>query len=218
MAFGTILFDLDGTLTDPYIGITSGVMYAYRGLGFEVPERDTLRSFIGPPLFDEFTRRGFTEEQAREAVRLYREYYGETGLFENRLIPGAEELLRELKRMGKRVCLATSKPEQFSVRILEHFGLIGYFDFIGAASMDGSRGTKAEVIRYVLDNTGAAPGDCLMVGDRMHDIIGAHEVGVKCAAVMVGFGSREEFEEYGADYICDDLEQTISIIREQCAC
>lgn len=216
MAFSTILFDLDGTLTDPYIGITNGVMYAYRGLGLEVPERDALRSFIGPPLFDEFTRRGFTEEQAREAVRLYREFYGETGLYENRLIPGAEELLRKLKRMGKRVCLATSKPEQFSVRILEHFGLMGYFDFIGASSMDGSRGTKAGVIRYVLDNTGAAPGDCLMVGDRMHDIIGAHEVGVKCVAVMVGFGSREEFEEYGADYICDDLEQTIGIIQDQC--
>ena len=91
----------------------------------------------------EFTRRGFPEEQAREAVRLYREYYGATGLFENRLIPGTVEFLKELKRMGKRVCLATSKPEEFSVRILEKFGILGYFDFVGAATMDGSRGSNA---------------------------------------------------------------------------
>lgn len=211
--FSTILLDLDGTITNPYIGITNGVMYAYEHLGLEVPERESLRSFIGPPLIVEFTRRGLPEEQAREAVRLYREYYGETGLFENELIPGTVEFLRELKQRGKRVCLATSKPEQFSVRILERFGIAQYFDFIGAAAMDGSRDSKLAVIQYVLGSTGASPQECLMVGDRMHDIIGAHEVGVKCAAVMVGFGSREEFEEYGADYICDTLEQTIDIIR-----
>lgn len=142
MAFSTILLDLDGTITDPYIGITNGVMYAYEKLGLEVPERESLRSFIGPPLMVEFTRRGFPEEQAREAVRLYREYYGRTGLFENRLIPGTVEFLKELKRMGKRVCLATSKPEEFSVRILEKFGVLEYFDFVGAATMDGSRGSK----------------------------------------------------------------------------
>ena len=212
MAFSTILLDLDGPITDPYIGITNGVMYAYEKLGLEVPERESLRSFIGPPLMVEFTRRGFPEEQAREAVRLYREYYGATGLFENRLIPGTVEFLKELKRMGKRVCLATSKPEEFSVRILEKFGILGYFDFVGAATMDGSRGSKLEVIQYVLHSTGAKPGECLMVGDRMHDIIGAHDAGMKCAAVLVGFGSREEFEQYSADYICETLEQVADVI------
>lgn len=212
MAFSTILLDLDGTITDPYIGITNGVMYAYEKLGLEVPERESLRSFIGPPLMVEFMRRGFPEEQAREAVRLYREYYGATGLFENRLIPGTVEFLKELKRMGKRVCLATSKPEEFSVRILEKFGILGYFDFVGAATMDGSRGSKLEVIQYVLHSTGAKPGECLMVGDRMHDIIGAHDAGMKCAAVLVGFGSREEFEQYSADYICETLEQVADVI------
>lgn len=212
MAFSTILLDLDGTITDPYIGITNGVMYAYEKLGLEVPERESLRSFIGPPLMVEFTRRGFPEEQAREAVRLYREYYGATGLFENRLIPGTVEFLKELKRMGKRVCLATSKPEEFSVRILEKFGILGYFDFVGAATMDGSRGSKLEVIQYVLHSTGAKPGECLMVGDRMHDIIGAHDAGMECAAVLVGFGSRREFEQYSADYICETLEQVADVI------
>ena len=212
MAFDTILLDLDGTITNPFIGITNGVMYAYKRLGLEVPERDSLRSFIGPPLIVEFTRRGLPEEQAREAVRLYREYYGETGLFENELIPGTVEFLRELKQRGKRVCLATSKPEQFSVRILERFGIAQYFDFIGAAAMDGSRDSKLAVIQYVLDSTGASPQECLMVGDRMHDIIGAHDAGMKCAAVLVGFGSREEFAEYNADYVAETLADVLKYV------
>lgn len=212
MSFSTILLDLDGTITNPYIGITNGIMYAYKHLGLEVPARESLRTFIGPPLVVEFARRGFPEERIKEAVRLYREYYGETGLFENELIPGTVELLVELKRRGKRVCLATSKPEQFSVRILERFGIMKYFDFVGASAMDGSRDSKLAVIRYVLENTGAQPQDCLMVGDRMHDIIGAHEAGMKCAAVLVGFGSREEFEEYGADYVAETLEDVLGIV------
>ena len=167
--FSTILLDLDGTITNPYIGITNGVMYAYEHLGLEVPERESLRSFIGPPLIVEFTRRGLPEEQAREAVRLYREYYGETGLFENELIPGTVEFLRELKQRGKRVCLATSKPEQFSVRILERFGIAQYF-------------------------------------------IGAHDAGMKCAAVLVGFGSREEFAEYKADYVAETLADVLKYV------
>ena len=210
--FSTILLDLDGTITNPYIGITNGVMYAYEHLGLEVPERESLRSFIGPPLIVEFTRRGLPEEQAREAVRLYREYYGETGLFENELIPGTVEFLQELKQRGKRVCLATSKPEQFSVRILERFGIAQYFDFIGAAAMDGSRDSKLAVIQYVLDSTGASPQECLMVGDRMHDIIGAHDAGMKCAAVLVGFGSREEFAEYKADYVAETLDDVLKYV------
>ncbi|MBP0982685.1 MAG: HAD-IA family hydrolase [Oscillospiraceae bacterium] len=212
MAFDTILLDLDGTITNPFIGITNGVMYAYKRLGLEVPERDSLRSFIGPPLIVEFTRRGLPEEQAREAVRLYREYYGETGLFENELIPGTVEFLRELKRRGKRVCLATSKPEQFSVRILEKFGILEYFDFIGAAAMDGSRDSKLSVIQYVLNSTGAKSQECVMVGDRMHDIIGAHDAGMKCIAVLVGFGSREEFAEYNADYVAQTLADVLEYV------
>lgn len=212
--FTTALIDLDGTITEPYIGITNGVMYAYEKLGMAVPERSTLRSFIGPPLFDEFTRRGFPEEKANQAVRLYREYYGEKGLFENQLISGAESFLARLKQAGICVCLATSKPEQFSVRILERFGISHYFDFIGAASMDGSRSSKLSVIRHVLDSIGAKPESCVMVGDRMHDIIGAHQAGMKCIAVLVGYGSREEFAEYHADYVAEDLDEAARIIIE----
>ena len=153
-----------------------------------------------------------SRERYREAVRLYREYYGETGLFENELIPGTVEFLTELKRRGKRVCLATSKPEKFSVRILEKFGVDKYFDFIGAASFDSSRSSKLAVIQYVLENTGAKPEECLMVGDRMHDIVGAHDAGIKCAAVLVGFGSRGEFAEYGADYVCETLDDVLKLV------
>ena len=178
MAFSTVLLDLDGTITNPYMGITNGVMYAYDHLGLEVPPRESLRSFIGPPLIVEFTRRGMPEEQAQEAVRLYREYYGETGLFENELIPGTVEFLTELKRRGKRVCLATSKPEKFSVRILEKFGVDKYFDFIGAASFDSSRSSKLAVIQYVLENNGAKPEECLMVGNDAAEDMAAREVGM----------------------------------------
>ena len=118
------------------------------------------------------------EEQAQEAVRLYREYYGETGLFENELIPGTVEFLTELKRRGKRVCLATSKPEKFSVRILEKFGVDKYFDFIGAASFDSSRSSKLAVIQYVLENTGAKPEECLMVGNDANEDMVACELGM----------------------------------------
>lgn len=211
--FDTILFDLDGTLTNPFVGITGGILYALERLGYECPPREELISFIGPPLFDELQRRfGMDEATAREGVRLYREYYSAGGLFENELIDGAEELLKTLKARGKRVCLATSKPEEFARRILERFGILEYFDFVGGATMDGRIGTKAEVIRLVLRETGASPADCVLVGDRFHDILGAHQTGMKCIAVLVGFGSREEFAEYGADFVAEALADVAELV------
>lgn len=211
--FSTILFDLDGTLTDPYMGITNGVIYALENMGREVPPRESLKSFIGPPLYDEFRRKfGMSDEDAKEAVRLYRVYYPEKGLYENELIEGVEELLKALKAQGKRICLATSKPEPFARRILEYFDIDGYFDFVGAATLDGSIGTKTEVLRNVLKNTGADTSDCVLIGDRMHDIIGAHEVGMKCIAVLVGFGDRAEFAEYGADYVAEKLCDVLKLV------
>lgn len=209
----TILFDLDGTLTDPYLGITNSIMYALEKLGREIPPREELKSFIGPPLYDEFRRKfGMEDPEAREAVRLYREYYPKKGLYENALIDGAKELLSELSRQGRRICLATSKPEPFAREILRYFGILEYFDFVGAATLDGKIGTKTEVLRHVLEETGVSPAQCVLVGDRMHDIEGAHEVGMKCIAVLVGFGDRAEFSEYGADYVAEKLMDVLKFI------
>lgn len=211
--YTTVLFDLDGTITDPYMGITNSIMYALKEMGREVPPREELKSFIGPPLYDEFRRKfDMSHGEATEAVRLYRVYYPEKGLYENELIDGTEQLLAALKMRQRRICLATCKPEPYAREILRHFGIDGYFDLVGAAALDGSISTKAQVLRQVLSKTGAAPEECVLIGDRMHDIVGAHEVGMKCAAVRVGFGSDEEFEEYGADYILDTLIDVLKIV------
>ncbi len=211
--FRNILFDLDGTLTDPYMGITNSLMYALERMGYEIPPREELKCFIGPPLIFEYQRRfGMTEEKAREGVRLYREYFADRGIFENELMDGAVELLRELKSRGKRVFLATSKPREFAERILEHFGIAEYFDFVGASTMDGSINEKHEVIADILEKTGADTSECLMVGDRSHDIVGAHQFGIKCCAVLCGFGSREEFAEYGADYVSETLSGVLDLV------
>ncbi len=208
-----VLFDLDGTLTNPYIGITSGFLYALEHLNYECPPREDLKCLIGPPLIEIFRRRfGMGEKTAKEGIRLYREYYSTVGLFENELINGSTELLSLLQTSGKHICLATSKPKEYSVRILEHFDLIKYFHFIGAATLDGTIGTKEEVIRSVLCATNADVDSCVLVGDRMHDIIGAHNVGMKCIAVLSGFGDRAEFEEYHADFIVDSLAQVSQLV------
>ncbi len=211
--YSTVLFDLDGTLTDPYMGITNSIMYALERMGREIPPREQLKCFIGPPLYDEFRRSfGMSHEEANEAVSLYREYYPEKGLYENRLIDGAEQLLAALKMRRRRICLATCKPELYAREILCHFGIDSYFDFVGAATLDGRISTKAQVLGYVMNRTGTRPEECILVGDRMHDIVGAHEVGMKCAAVLVGYGSKEEFAEYHADYVFEALSDVLKIV------
>lgn len=211
--FTTILFDLDGTLTDPYLGITNSIMYALEKLGREIPPRERLLSFIGPPLYDEFRRKfGMDDAEAREAVRLYREYYPQKGLYENAVIDGAEQLLAVLKLRGKRVSLATSKPEPYAREILRYFGLLHYFDFVGAAQLDGSISTKSEVLRHVLTSLNVTAEECVLVGDRMHDIDGAHLVGMKCIGFLAGYGSRKELTEHGADYLADTLPDVLKFV------
>lgn len=211
--FTTILFDLDGTLTDPYLGITNSIMYALEKLGREIPPREQLLSFIGPPLHDEFLRKfGMDDAEAREAVRLYREYYPQKGLYENAVIDGAEQLLAVLKLRGKRVSLATSKPEPYAREILRYFGLLHYFDFVGAAQLDGSISTKSEVLRHVMKSMNVTAEECVLVGDRMHDIDGAHLVGMKCIGFLAGYGSREELIEHGADHLADTLPDVLKFV------
>ena len=209
MKYKYCLLDLDGTLTDPGIGITNSVMYSLKKFGIEVADRSELYSFIGPPLPDSFKRVfGFSEEQADRAVTYYREYFRDKGIFENVVYPGIPEALEQLKSKGVIVALATSKPYEFSVRILDHFDLMKYFDYVGAATMDGRISKKTDVIAHLLEEIGDVDkSTVLMVGDRNQDIDGAKANELHSAGVLWGYGSREELAGAGADYIIETPEE-----------
>ena len=201
-AFKNLLFDLDGTLTDPALGITSAAQYALGKMGIEVADRTTLTWLIGS-CEEGF---GMTNLQALEALKHYRAYFSEKGIFENEIYPGIAELLSDLKAAGRRVMVATSKPEEFTHRILEHFDIARYFDFVGGNTMDEGRPTKADVIAHVLRSCpDAAPENTLMIGDRRYDAEGARAFGLDCAGVLYGYGSREELEHAGAAYIVESV-------------
>lgn len=213
-SYETILFDLDGTITDSAPGITNSVIYALKNYGIKETDYEKLCKFIGPPLVDSFQEYyGFSKEKALEAVEYYREYYSDKGIFENSVYDGFEEVARRLKERGKQLVVATSKPEPFAKRIMEHFGLATYFDCVAGMELDGRRGTKAEVIRYALDVCRVPDkGRALMVGDRKHDVIGARSAGIDCLGVLYGFGTREELECAGADYIVETVGEIPDVI------
>ena len=201
-----LFFDLDGTLTDPFEGIANSIEYALGRMGKPLPERDFLRRFIGPPLIPSFRDfLGMTEAEAEAALGYYREYFSTRGLFENEPYPGIAEVLDALKRAGYVTAVATSKPEPFSVRILEHFGLAGYFDEICGASLDQSRVSKADVIRALTgrlaERDGISPDEicreAVMIGDRRHDAEGAALCGIPAVGVLWGYGSEEELRTAG---------------------
>ena len=204
----TILFDLDGTLTDPKEGITKAVAIALEHFGIQ-EEPGNLTHFIGPPLDESFPEfYGFDREQVAVATETFREYYVRQGWLENVPDPGMVELLRDLQAAGKRLLVATSKPEVTAVRILEHFGMAQYFDRICGAPLDSQEGArKANVIRNALSWAGPGwdAGNTVMVGDRRHDVAGAHEVGLPCVGVLYGYGSRAEHEKAGAEFIAEDI-------------
>ena len=207
-----ILFDLDGTLTDPGIGITNSVAYALKRWNIEVENRKSLYRFIGPPLQDSFREYyGFSQEDALRAVDVYREYFREKGLYENEVYPGVEKLLQVLKEQGKTLILATSKPEEFAVRILRHFGLDRYFTVMAGATMDPSRSKKGDVIAYALRESGVTEvSKAVMIGDREHDIFGAKQNGLDSIGVLFGYGDREELEKAGATYIAATVEDILN--------
>ena len=207
MEFCNILFDLDGTLTDPGVGITRSVAHALKHFGIEVEDTDTLTPFIGPPLVHSFSKLyGFDEARCLKAVEVYREYFSVKGLYENKVYPFTEQILKSLKENGIRLFIATSKPEKFARQILEHFGIDGYFDDIVGIAMNEEKVEKDVIVKRVIDRYSLDKSKTLMVGDRCFDIDGAHKNGIKCAAVLFGYGSRAEFEEYGADFIINSNE------------
>ena len=203
----TILFDLDGTLTDPALGITNSVLYALNKHGYPLPERDKLYFFIGPPLWESFAKYcNINEEHAHKMVNTYREYFSTKGIFENKLIKNASSLLKNLKEKGYTIALSTSKPEVFARKILEHFEIANFFDVIVGSNLDGSLTDKAEVIKKTLTLLNITDKkNVAMVGDRMHDMVGAVKCGVTPIGVLCGYGDRKELEESGAAFIVKDL-------------
>jgi len=209
-----IFLDLDGTLTDPYLGITNSVKYALKKFNID-STNEQLKVFIGPPLRDSFKRYyNMNPDEAELAVKYYREYYSTKGLFENDLYAFTMNVLEELKKLNLKIVLATSKPEKFSVEILKHFNIYEYFDFCACATLDKSRDNKTDIIKYAIDSLNIKNLDeVLMVGDRYHDVEGAKNNSIKCAYVTYGYGSVNEAKEYNAEYIIDSLEDIIEILK-----
>lgn len=212
--FQYCLFDLDGTLTDPKEGITKSVQYALKHFGIEEPDLTKLLPFIGPPLKDSFMEYyHFSEEQALEAAEVYRERFKPIGIFENEIIEGIPEMLKKLKENGRKLAVASSKPEEFVRRILQHFEIEQYFDVVVGSGLDGSRGTKEEVVEEALRQfcilelpEEERKAKCAMVGDRKFDIQGAKAYGLTGVGVRFGFAGEGELEAVGADYIAKTVE------------
>ena len=206
-----ILFDLDGTLTDSGPGITACVQYALEKMGRPEPDLKKLEVFIGPPLMDQFMAyAGFSKEEAEEATKYYRERYTKTGMFENALYPGIEELLAYLKDQGCVLAVASSKPEVYVRQILEHFHLTGYFtEIVGAELEEGGISKKEEVIEEALKrlHMESSRQDVVMVGDRCYDVLGAHACGIQCIGVAYGYGSMDELIKAGVTYVADSVEE-----------
>ena len=207
--YDVILFDLDGTLTDSAPGILNSVRYACRKLGLEIPSEATLRKFLGPPLIDSFrTLAGLSDAEADHAVSAFREYFPTKGIFENEVYDGVPALLVDLKAAGKTVIIATSKPEDFAKRIMAHFDLAQYCDFVCGATMDETRTDKAEVIAYALETAGITDKSrVVMVGDREHDVVGAKKNGLPCIGAVYGYGSAEELTAAGAAALADTVDE-----------
>lgn len=214
--FTPVFFDLDGTITDSEDGIVNSVQYALEHFGVSLP-RESLIPFIGPPLRDSFSKIFPNDpKKVEKIVGKYREYYTDRGIFENRLYDGISDLLRDLAEEGRVLALATSKPETFALRIVEHFDIARYFSCVAGAELSGPRNNKPAVLRYACDRLGVVPSaSCLMVGDRKYDVAGAHEVGMPCAAVLYGYGPEKELKEAGADWLCPDVKSLRVLLQQR---
>ncbi len=211
--YRTVAFDLDGTLTDPEAGLTSGFAYALSKMGIEYGDKKSLRRFIGPPLKAEFmSAYGMSDGEAEETVRLFREYFSVYGWWDNRLYEGVPNMLARLKSSGKKIILATSKPEVFAKKILRLFDIEKYFDFVGGASLDHTRVEKSQVLEYALKSVFAEGGDAILVGDRKYDAEGARQCGIHSLGVLYGHGSREEIFSAGFTYLAQSVDDITKIL------
>ena len=209
----SILFDLDGTLTDSGEGIINCAIFALEHFGLPIPSREELRVFVGPPLWDTFHKFGVPKDRLDEAVTVYRSRYIPIGKFENHPYPGVEKLLSNLKNQGHKLYVATSKPEQMSIEILTKFGLADYFDIIAGATMDRSRDEKSKVIAYLLSKIDNA-ADTVMVGDTAFDVIGASAHGIPTIGVSWGYGEVADMEAAGAKAIANTMDELFRLLND----
>ncbi len=214
-AHQVLLFDLDGTLTDPKPGITKSVQYALAHFGIHEPDLDKLTPFIGPPLTESFQLvYGFDAAQARQALLFYREYFTDGGMYDNTVYTGIADLLAALIAQGKRLCVATAKPTIFAAQILAYFQLDTYFERVIGSNLDGTHSTKAEVIAYALaEMAPIAQHTAVMIGDRKHDILGAHENGLRSIAVGYGYGTQDELVAATPTYMVATVEQLAQLLQ-----
>ena len=214
MHYQNVLFDLDGTLTDPREGITRSIQYGLSKMGIYEPDLSKLEHFIGPPLLQAFMATyGFDEARAWEAMGFYRERFAVTGLYENHVFDGVTPLLEELVGQGRQLFIATSKPQVYAREIARHFDFARHFNVIYGSELDGTRTHKVELIRHLLTEQGLDPAQTLMIGDRKHDLIGARENGLDAAAVGYGFGSFEELSAFAPTYHFQTLVQLHQAFR-----
>ncbi len=214
-AYKYILFDLDGTVSDSGEGITNSVKYALSKFGIEEEDFDKLKRFVGPPLYASFENYyGFSHNEAVKAVEYYREYYNAGGIYELTIYDGILDLFAALKGAGKKIILATSKPEIYAEKIARHFGFYEYFDSIAGALLDGSRIEKSDIITYALKKVGVTDvRECIMIGDTKFDVEGAKAFGMDSVGVTYGYGSREELVSAGATYIADSTAEIKRILN-----
>lgn len=208
----TILFDLDGTLTDSGEGIINCAILALEHFGLPIPDRETLRVFVGPPLHETFIKFGVPADKADEAVAVYRSRYVPIGMFENAPYPGIRELLDALKKQGHKLYVATSKPEWMAQEILKKFQLDSYFDLICGATMDTSRTEKSQVIAYLLEQTGDV-SHAIMVGDTKYDVIGASAHSIPTIGVSWGYGTVEDMQSAGAAAIAYTTQELLELLN-----
>ncbi len=209
----TILFDLDGTLTDSGEGVINCAKLALQTLGVPVPDDKAMRSFVGPPLRDSFIRAGVKPEDAEKAIEIYRSRYVPIGIFENVPYPGIRAILGALKEAGHYLCVATSKPEEMAVTVLKKFGLADYFDLICGATMDASRATKDAVIGYLLEKV-PNQTDIIMVGDTEYDVLGAAQFQIPTIGVSWGYGTVERMVAAGASAIVHTPGELLEMLNQ----
>lgn len=218
MPFALALIDLDGTVTDSAPGIISSIEHAYDTLGVPRPSAEDLRRFVGPPIEENVLRHGIPPERVAEFVAAYRSVFTVSGLFDNSVYAGMEKALADLRAAGVRCVLATSKPEVFARRIIEHFGLDPYFEHICGATLDGTRSTKADVVGYALATVaGSEQGlpdlaEVTMVGDREHDVLGARAHGVETIAVEWGYAAPGELDEAAPAAVVGSPDELVRLV------